>query len=201
MILLFITSLSFAQDVEPKITYKKQTEIDFEGGDIDRSCALDAINDLQSDLESINDNSKSMAGGEGGDVGAEAGGNTTENTNENSKKDQLDASTDAGMDATQAASTTNDNKTENTTENKITTDQSNEQSAEQKATSSASAGLFSGAGASGITENLLIVLGALAFLGYYSENFNLDFNKITNFFNNNLVLVLIVAVLFLTKSN
>ena len=35
MILLFITSLSFAQDVEPKISYKKQTEIDFEGVEVE----------------------------------------------------------------------------------------------------------------------------------------------------------------------
>ena len=35
MILFFITSLSFAQDVQPQITYKKQTEIDFEGLEID----------------------------------------------------------------------------------------------------------------------------------------------------------------------
>jgi len=35
MILFFITSLSFAQDVQPQITYKKKTEIDFEGLEID----------------------------------------------------------------------------------------------------------------------------------------------------------------------
>ena len=35
MILFFITSLSFAQDIQPQITYKKQTEIDFEGLEID----------------------------------------------------------------------------------------------------------------------------------------------------------------------
>ena len=62
------------------------SEVDFEGGDIDKSCVLDAANELQSELESLNVNSKEMGGGEGGDVGAEAGGNTTENTNENSKK-------------------------------------------------------------------------------------------------------------------
>ena len=35
MILLFITSLSFAQDIESKIVYKKQTEIDFEGLEVE----------------------------------------------------------------------------------------------------------------------------------------------------------------------
>ena len=35
MILLFITSLTFAQDTEAKITYKKQTEIDFEGVEVE----------------------------------------------------------------------------------------------------------------------------------------------------------------------
>jgi len=35
MILLFITSLAIAQEVEPQVVYKKQTEIDFEGLEID----------------------------------------------------------------------------------------------------------------------------------------------------------------------
>jgi hypothetical protein len=35
MILLFITSLSFAQESEPQIVYKSKTEIDFEGLEID----------------------------------------------------------------------------------------------------------------------------------------------------------------------
>jgi len=35
MILLLITTLSFAQEVKPQITYKKKTEIDFEGLEID----------------------------------------------------------------------------------------------------------------------------------------------------------------------
>ena len=35
MILFFITSLSFAQEVEPQVVYKSKTEIDFEGLEID----------------------------------------------------------------------------------------------------------------------------------------------------------------------
>jgi hypothetical protein len=35
MILLLITSLSFGQDTEPQVVYKKKTEIDFEGLEID----------------------------------------------------------------------------------------------------------------------------------------------------------------------
>jgi hypothetical protein len=35
MILLFITSLAIAQEAEPQVVYKKQTEIDFEGLEID----------------------------------------------------------------------------------------------------------------------------------------------------------------------
>ena len=35
MLLLFITALSFAQEVEPQVVYKSKTEIDFEGLEID----------------------------------------------------------------------------------------------------------------------------------------------------------------------
>ena len=35
MILLFITALSIAQEVEPQVIYKSKTEIDFEGLEID----------------------------------------------------------------------------------------------------------------------------------------------------------------------
>jgi len=35
MILLFLTSLSLAQDEEPIIVYKKQTQIDFEGLEVE----------------------------------------------------------------------------------------------------------------------------------------------------------------------
>lgn len=35
MILLYITTLAFAQDLDPKIVYKKETSIDFEGLEIE----------------------------------------------------------------------------------------------------------------------------------------------------------------------
>ena len=35
MILFLITTLSFAQEVEPQVVYKSKTEIDFEGLEID----------------------------------------------------------------------------------------------------------------------------------------------------------------------
>ena len=178
-----------------------ESEIDFEGGDIDKSCVLDAVNDMQTELDSVNDNSKSMAGGEGGDTSAEAGGNTTSNENKNDKSDQLDASTDAGMDATQAASTTNENKTENKTENKITTDQKSSQSAEQKASASASTGLVSGSGA-GLTENIIIVLVAFALYIILNGKNNLDFNFDT-FINllksNNNIIIGLVILFFIMK--
>ena len=163
-----------------------ESEVDFEGSDIDKSCVLDAANDLQTELESLNENGKEMGGGDGGDTGAEAGGNTTENTNKNDKSDQLDASTDAGMDATQAASTTNENKTENKTENKITTDQTNEQKAKQKASASASSGLVSGSGA-GITENIIIVLSIVAIYLVVNgkSNIGIDMNNIMDVLNKN----------------
>ena len=174
------------------------TEVEFEGGEIQRNCALEAANDLQTELDSLNENAKSMGGGEGGDVGAEAGGNTTENKNENSKKDQLDASTDAGMDATQAASTTNENKTENKTENKITTKQSNDQSAEQKSSASASAGLVSGSGA-GTTENIIIVLVAIALFfvinGKMDMNMGFDMSKLMDILNKNHIWIILVVLI------
>ena len=161
-----------------------ESEIDFEGGDIDRSCVLDAVNDLQTELAAKNENAKEMGGGEGGEAGAEAGGNTTENTNKNDKSDQLDASTDAGMDATQAASTTNDNTTENKTENKITTEQSAEQSAEQKG------------GAAGMTENIIFVLVIIAL--YYiingNSNININMENIINILNKNHIWVVLTVL-------
>ena len=52
-----------------------ESSLDFVGPEVDKSCALDAMNELDAELVAENDNSKEFAGGEGGDVGAEAGGN------------------------------------------------------------------------------------------------------------------------------
>ena len=54
-----------------------ESSLDYVGPDVDRSCVIDAMNELDSQLAAENDNGKEFAGGEGGDVGAEAGGNTT----------------------------------------------------------------------------------------------------------------------------
>jgi len=79
------------------IQTKLESTIDFNGNDIDRSCVYDALDNLQSELAALNDNSKSFAGGEGGDVGAEAGGSTTLKVNNISKKvDRLDATSMVG---------------------------------------------------------------------------------------------------------
>ena len=161
-----------------------ESEINFEGGEIDRSCVLDAVNDMQTELEAINENAKSMTGGEGGEVGAKAGGNTTDNVNTSDKSDQLDASVDASMDGTQAASTINDNTTDNTTENKITTDQSAEQSADQ----SASAG--------GITENIIIILVIITLYFVINGNMNFDM-KLLN--KKNILIILGVLTLITGK--
>ena len=116
-----------------------ETELEFQGGDVQKNCVIDAANELKNNLDAINENEKSQAGGTGGDVSTEAGGNTTDNTNETVKEDAVDAAVDAGQDALQAATTTNENTAENVNENELTTQQSTEQSTEQ--TASAGGGL------------------------------------------------------------
>ena len=60
-----------------------ESELTFLGPSVDRSCMLDATNELQAELNAENDNSKSFLGGEGGDVSAEAGGNINAGTKAN----------------------------------------------------------------------------------------------------------------------
>ena len=157
-----------------------ESEIDFEGGDIDKSCVLDAVNDMQSELAAVNENTKEMSGGEGGETDIEAGGNTTENANTSEKADALDAGVDGGVDATQAATTENENKAENTTENTTENTQTNDQGI----TTETSTGPFAG----GLTENIIIVLAL--FVLYLTMNDSIDANRFIDLLKNNYIILL-----------
>ena len=148
-----------------------ESSLDFVGPEVDRSCVIDAMNELDSQLAAENDNGKEFAGGEGGDVGAEAGGNTTSNENTTGKSDTVDGSMDASQELTNAATTENTN--ENTTEN--TADVSNEQTSEQSSDVSTSAssaqGLAAGSAAgSGISDYLLLLILAIILFALLYKN-------------------------------
>ena len=72
-----------------------ESQIDFVGGGYDRSCVLDAANDLANTIDAINENQKEMAGGVGGSTGAESGGNVTSTENTSEKADAVDGGVDA----------------------------------------------------------------------------------------------------------
>ena len=162
-----------------------ETQLDFVGANVDKSCMLDALNELEGSMESSNENSKDFAGGEGGDVSSEAGGNTTSNENTSEKSDQLDATqtTDAGQELSSEATT------ENTTEN--TTDQTS--STEQKGgenTTSQKAG--------GIEDVFLIGLVLMVITYSCLKNtpkMNIDFDKIVKMLNDNHLYVIIIVLI------
>ena len=162
-----------------------ETQLDFVGANVDKSCMLDALNELEGSMESSNENSKDFAGGEGGDVSSEAGGNTTSNENTSEKSDQLDATqtTDAGQELSSEATT------ENTTEN--TTDQTS--STEQKGgenTTSQKAG--------GIEDVFLIGLVLMVITYSCLKNtpkMNINFDKIVKMLNDNHLYVIIIVLI------
>ena len=127
----------------------------FNGPNIDRSCMLDLMNDLDTRLDSLNENAKSFEGGKGGDVGAESGGNTTTNENTTTKKDQLDASMDASQEIENAQSL--DQASENVADqsSEIVNETEQTQKTDAEATSSA-AGM--GVAGGGINLNLVIII-------------------------------------------
>ena len=180
-----------------------ESELDFVGPEVDRSCMLEQANELQAVIQAENENSKAFKGGEGGDVGAEAGGNTTANENTTEKKDQVDGSMDASQDLTNAATTenTSENTTENTTEN--SNEQTSEQSTEASSAATASAGLAAGsASGSGVSDYLLIGLVVLLLLHFLLQdpnmnlNLNFDLNQINKLINENHLFVIIGAIIF-----
>ena len=166
-----------------------ESELDFVGPEVDRSCMLEQANELQAVIQAENENSKAFKGGEGGDVGAEAGGNTTSNENTTEKKDEVDGSMDASQDLTNAATT--ENTSENTTENtENENEQTSEQSTEASSAATASAGLAAGsASGSGISDYLLIGLVVLVLLHFLLQdpnmklNLNFDLNQLNQLIN------------------
>ncbi|MDC0056255.1 hypothetical protein OAJ94_04305 [Deltaproteobacteria bacterium] len=49
--------------ITDKMKLRLNQAIDFDGGDVDKSCVLDALNDLQTDLKSINNSTQKSIGG------------------------------------------------------------------------------------------------------------------------------------------
>lgn len=162
-----------------------ETQLDFVGANVDKSCMLDALNELEGSLESANENSKGFAGGEGGDVSSEAGGNTTSNENTSEKSDQLDAAqtTDAGQEL--SADATTEQTTENTTDQSASTEQKGgENTTSQKA--------------GGIEDVFLIGLVLMVITYTCFKNtpkINIDFSKIMKVLNDNHLYVVIIVLI------
>ena len=162
-----------------------ETQLDFVGANVDKSCMLDALNELEGSMEASTENTKDLAGGEGGEISTEAGGNTTSNENTSEKSDQLDAtqSTDATQELTADASV------EQTTEN--TADQS--AATEQTGSSNTNAQT-----AGGIEDIFLIGL-VLMVISYSclknTPKINIDFDKIIQVLNDNHLYVVIIVLI------
>ena len=162
-----------------------ESQLDFVGASVDKSCMLDALNELEGTLDSANENSKDFSGGEGGDISSEAGGNTTSNENKSDKSDQLDATqtTDASKDLSSEATT--DQTTENSTDLSASSDQKgsvNETS--QKA--------------GGIEDIFLIGLVLMVITYSCLKNIpkiNIDFEKIMKVLNDNHLYVVIIILI------
>ena len=129
-----------------------KSELTFLSSSVDQNCVLDAINELQSELNTENVNSKTFSGGEGGDVGAEAGGNSSTSDNSISKEDSLDA----GM--------TTDNA--NTQKSATTAGTTNDVSTTSEATASQSQSQKQSPGG-GVTDIIFIILFLFIFLFLY----------------------------------
>lgn len=162
-----------------------ETQLDFVGANVDKSCMLDALNELEGSMEASTENTKDLAGGEGGEISTEAGGNTTSNENTSEKSDQLDAAqtTDASQELSAEATT------EQTTEN--TTDQS--AATEQTGSSNTNAQT-----AGGIEDIFLIGL-VLMVISYSclknTPKINIDFDKIIQVLNDNHLYVVIIVLI------
>ncbi len=156
-----------------------ETELEYEGGEVQKNCVIDAATELENKLDAINENQKAQEGGTGGDVSTEAGGNTTDNTNETTKEDEVDAAVDAGQDALQAATTTNENTSENKNTNDITTEQTTKQTTEQKAT------------AGGLSINLFIIMIIIFGLLLMSQQM-VNLNKLIN--ENTMIYLIIISL-------
>ena len=170
------------------------SEVQFSSPAVDRSCMLDLMNELDTQLDAINENSKEFKGGEGGDVGAKAGGNTTSNENTTEKKDEIDAS----LDASQTVENEQTVDAGQTTETDASTDVSNttDQTTENEATSSASAGI-GGAGAGLPNTFILVIVGLLAFMLMKESNVKISKELMMN----GVILIAILYFLYMNSSD
>lgn len=162
-----------------------ESQLDFVGASVDKSCMLDALNELEGSLESTNENSKDFAGGEGGDISSEAGGNTTSNENTSEKSDQLDATqtTDASQEL--SAEATTEQTTENTTDQSASTDQSGGTNTTDQA-------------AGGIEDIFLIGLVLMVIIYSCFKNtpkINFNLEKIIKILNDNHLYVIIIILI------
>jgi hypothetical protein len=126
-----------------------ESELDFLGGNVDKSCMLDAANELTNELESENVNSKSFAGGTGGEISAFAGGNTAANDNIASKEDTVSADLETENELTQEATT------------EVTTETTTETSSEMSTTQSQSQALTTTSSSQSGSGGIFIVVGIL----------------------------------------
>ena len=162
-----------------------ETQLDFVGANVDKSCMLDALNELEGSMEASTENTKDLAGGEGGEISTEAGGNTTSNENTSEKSDQLDAtqSTDATQELTADASV------EQTTEN----------TADQSAATEQTGSTNTNAQTAGGIEDIFLIGLVLMVISYSclknTPKININFDKIIQVLNDNHLYVVIIVLI------
>jgi len=162
-----------------------ETQLDFVGANVDKSCMLDALNELEGSMEASTENTKDLAGGEGGEISTEAGGNTTSNENTSEKSDQLDAtqSTDATQELTADASV------EQTTENTVDQSAATEQTGSTNTNAQKAGGI----------EDIFLIGLVLMVVSYSclknTPKINIDFDKIIQVLNDNHLYVVIIVLI------
>ena len=162
-----------------------ETQLDFVGANVDKSCMLDALNELEGSMEASTENTKDLAGGEGGEISTEAGGNTTSNENTSEKSDQLDAtqSTDATQELTADASV------EQTTENTVDQSAATEQTGSTNTNAQTAGGI----------EDIFLIGLVLMVVSYSclknTPKINIDFDKIIQVLNDNHLYVVIIVLI------
>ena len=157
----------------------------FSSPTVDRSCMLEAMQELDAHLDSVNENSKSFTGGVGGETSGKSGGNTNTNETSAEKKDQVDAGVDASFKGKNAP--TVDQGTNNLADqgSDVSNTQKNDQGIE--ATASASAG-------GGLSSNIFIVIIVIVGLLFLNENkMEIDEDTLNN------LLILLVLLFFYFK--
>jgi hypothetical protein len=155
----------------------------FSSPKVDRSCMLEAMQELDAHLDAVNENSKSFAGGVGGETSAKSGGNTNTNETSSEKKDKVDAGVDASFKGKNAPQLEQGTKNLADQSNEVASAQTTDQGIE--ATASASAG--------GINMNItLVIFGILAILFLNDKNIEIDENTL-----NNIIIILLMLFVFL----